>query len=1140
MVIYSWKDRIKRVPGFKNPGKIIGLGKDMLNFLYLRRLFPMRVMGLCFLLTASLWSLVGAQGSIQITPNLVSNGQFVYGPNLKGFDLSNYLASSAPHLSAYSSQLSEHAEYYSINPKILLTLMEMTTSIVSDRKASGDKIENPFNLPEKGFIAQSDRVFEVMFDAYYLHLNTYSALPADQRSLPGFTLKDGTTYSVPSSTNAGTYAVIAALALLREAKSIDQAVDNPAPGSFYRTYMLLFNGDNPLDESNHIPIPGELIASPLATSVGIMQLPFLIGESWQFDGVHSWGGNNGTDMSSIDFSPGWPPFGSDTSQKWVVAAAAGVPTKISACWFKIVHPGGWETHYYHIEGILKITGTIERNQKIGVIANTSAEATCSGGSAKAAHLHFGLKYNGAWAPIGNSTLSGWLVHPGRYAYDYNKDYMWLERGGVKTTTYQWLLNDGGAPTEAAILTAPLGLINSVKPTYQWNVVDRATDYRFILKSGDGVTLLDQWYLASNLCSAGVCSLTNDSNLLPNKYSWWIKTRNAIGSGIWSAEGQFIVPAPPDAKATLVYPTGSITQLQPTFKWHAVDRATTYKLKIIAPSGELYNTWVVPTCDTSQPSICTYTPDVLLLESGAYTWFLRSANGIGGGLWSDVFPFNFTLLPPDTKSIPLSPTPSTISSAIQPFQLSWKAVDRALSYKIKRVNVSGSAVNDSVTAKESCKEGVCTMLINQVLPDGAYRWSVIGTNPAGDGPASDESTFTLMSPPTSTPVTVSPTGPIQIIKPTYSWYRIEFATEYQVQINNASGAVLYQNWAAESVVCPVGEQTCAITPDLTLQTGFDYTWSIQARNAVAATPWSTPVGFKLLFPPTQKVILTSPGVVLPGSIKLNASQVEFNWTGVEQATWYKLSVESTMGEVFTAWFKTADVCVIANCTAKPTLHLGDGQYTWKILVWNEAGYGPWSDSLGFILNSSPELLVPSGKIATLKTAFSWNGIAGVSWYKLLVEKDSVNVYSAWFDANLACTALSCTVNPDLSLQSGVYNWKIQPWSPDGGYMNWSTPLSFEVLPTIPVLLSPIGSITESLPTFTWNVVPGMVWYKLMVSGPNGIVINQWYEASTQCNGTTCSLKSGIVLTDGSYIWKVLPWNNQGYGQWSSEASFDLKH
>jgi hypothetical protein len=81
--------------------------------------------------------------------------------------------------------------------------MEMATGLVSNQSATPQQVENPFGLADQGFLPQLDALSKGMFNAYYLHLYNYSALPADQRSLPALTLADGSTFDVPGAANAG-------------------------------------------------------------------------------------------------------------------------------------------------------------------------------------------------------------------------------------------------------------------------------------------------------------------------------------------------------------------------------------------------------------------------------------------------------------------------------------------------------------------------------------------------------------------------------------------------------------------------------------------------------------------------------------------------------------------------------------------------------------------------------------------------------------------------------------------------------------------------------------------------------------------------------------------------------------------------
>src|SRR5215208_8243012 len=112
--------------------------------------------------------------SVVIHGNVLSDGQFVYGPNVGDFDLKAYLQERAPHLAAYADDLYGRAEYFSINPKVYLTFLEVHAHLVSNPDAA--RIENPFGLPDLDFIAQIESLSETMSDAYYLHLYSYSSL----------------------------------------------------------------------------------------------------------------------------------------------------------------------------------------------------------------------------------------------------------------------------------------------------------------------------------------------------------------------------------------------------------------------------------------------------------------------------------------------------------------------------------------------------------------------------------------------------------------------------------------------------------------------------------------------------------------------------------------------------------------------------------------------------------------------------------------------------------------------------------------------------------------------------------------------------------------------------------------------------
>ncbi len=55
----------------------------------------------------------------------ISDHNFVYNSDLINFDLREYLKTNAPHLWQHTEFISHWSGYYSINPKVLLTLIDM-------------------------------------------------------------------------------------------------------------------------------------------------------------------------------------------------------------------------------------------------------------------------------------------------------------------------------------------------------------------------------------------------------------------------------------------------------------------------------------------------------------------------------------------------------------------------------------------------------------------------------------------------------------------------------------------------------------------------------------------------------------------------------------------------------------------------------------------------------------------------------------------------------------------------------------------------------------------------------------------------------------------------------------------------------
>jgi len=139
-------------------------------------------------------------------------------------------------------------------------------------------------------------------------------------------------------------------------------------------------------------------------------------------------------------------------------------------------------------------------------------------------------------------------------------------------------------------------------------------------------------------------------------------------------------------------------------------------------------------------------------------------------------------------------------------------------------------------------------------------------------------------------------------------------------------------------------------------------------------------------------------------------------------------------------------------------------------------------------------------------------------------------------------------PDVTLSAGNYRWWIETYN-EAAYGPWSSPMNFSVPvfppPAAATLVSPNGAITDTTPNYTWNKVNASTWYYLWVSKVNDdnsltTIHTKWYDASSVCNGGTCSVTpAGVTLTSGDYRWWVQTYNDDGgYGSWSSAMNFSL--
>ena len=207
------------------------------------------------------------------------------------------------------------------------------------------------------------------------------------------------------------------------------------------------------------------------------------------------------------------------------------------------------------------------------------------------------------------------------------------------------------------------------------------------------------------------------------------------------------------------------------------------------------------------------------------------------------------------------------------------------------------------------------------------------------------------------------------------------------------------------------------------------------------------------------LISTPGktTLVSPSGTISTAKPTYVWNAVASATWYQLWVSDSAnaGGKIKTWYTAAQAgCASGSgtCSVTPDTALSPGAAKWWILTYNDAGNGPWSDSLTFSVPAGgtpgkATLLSPSGNIQTGAPTYTWNAVSSSTWYQLWVNDSAtsqakINLWYMTEQAGCASGTGTCSVRPAISLPAGSYQWWIQTWN-DSGDGPWSNGLLFSV-------------------------------------------------------------------------------------------------
>lgn len=276
---------------------------------------------------------------------------------------------------------------------------------------------------------------------------------------------------------------------------------------------------------------------------------------------------------------------------------------------------------------------------------------------------------------------------------------------------------------------------------------------------------------------------------------------------------------------------------------------------------------------------------------------------------------------------------------------------------------------------------------------------------------------------------------------------------------------------------------------------------------------------------------------------------YRWNAVPGAVSYALWVADQpagTSDLYASYTAAQAGCPTGGgvCEVAPATALDTGQsYRWAVRTTGGASDGVWSAPALFFVDdpralppAAKGLKSPSGYTTNATPTYTWGNVPAASSYTLWVGDAGTGVvYETYTTAQAGCQRgglNACSVTPAMRLPTGrTYTWGVLTAN-KLGYGPWSTANVFFVAsppPPAPTNISPIGTVSTTTPTYSWDAAAGAQWYNLHVSltptaiiAPTNVVHATYSAAAAGCASGTgrCSVAPATALLRGtSYNWSV---------------------
>ena len=344
---------------------------------------------------------------------IIPDSELIYGPMSITLDVDQFIRLKGGYLSQYtemvdgqlltgSQLLLRVAQFYSVNPRLLLAVLEYRSRWVTQSDPSPDSEGEPIGRLD----GWHDGLYkQLTWTANELNRGYYLWKAGSRRN---WVLADQSAVSVAAGINPGTAGVQNLFAQLDD---FPTWVRDVSSDGLFKTYVALFG--YPFDLAIEPIVPANLTQP-------VMLLPFEKGVLWAFTGGPHGGWDTGSAWAALDFAPAGTE-GCVQSNAWVTAVADGliVRTGDGAVVEDLDGDGyeqtGWTVLYMHMEE----NGRVSRGEYVKT-GDRIGHPSCEGGFADATHLHIARKFNGEWISADGLipfNFQGWVSSGTGVEYD---------------------------------------------------------------------------------------------------------------------------------------------------------------------------------------------------------------------------------------------------------------------------------------------------------------------------------------------------------------------------------------------------------------------------------------------------------------------------------------------------------------------------------------------------------------------------------------------------------------------------------------------------------------------------------------------------------------------------------------------------